>query len=130
MISWNPPTTPLPADVLNLMHLTVELVHLLYWNPVPTKGSPGEVVFVERMRRCQKYPLKRKSSDTSENSEGGIVEDKKMGKLTRSQPNFGHERKFDLPADMDLEARKEYGRALMSGPGHGMLSSLSSSHCL
>ncbi len=37
MISRNPPTIPLPADVLNLMHLTVELVPLLYWNPVSTK---------------------------------------------------------------------------------------------
>jgi hypothetical protein len=36
--SKNSPTTPLPDDVLDFMHLTVELVDLLYWKPVPTKG--------------------------------------------------------------------------------------------
>ena len=36
MISRNPPKIPLPADVLNLMHLTIELVDLLYWKPVRT----------------------------------------------------------------------------------------------
>ena len=52
-ISHNPPATPLPADVLDLMHLTVELVHLLYWKPVPTKGSPGETVFARKMSESQ-----------------------------------------------------------------------------
>jgi hypothetical protein len=82
MISQNPPAKPLPADVLSLMHLTVELVHLLYWRPVPTKGSEGEAV-------------------------------------AKSRPNLGHRfgRKFILPPDMDLETRKAYGRALMSGHG-------------
>jgi hypothetical protein len=47
MISQNPPTTPLPDDVLALMHLTIELVDLLYWKPVPTKGSPGEKLFTD-----------------------------------------------------------------------------------
>jgi hypothetical protein len=90
MISQNPPKTPLPADVLNLMHLTVELVHLLYWNPVPTQGSQGETVFAERMKN--QSARKKKA-------------------------------KFRFPANMDLEARKEYGTALMSG--HGMLPFLS-----
>jgi hypothetical protein len=50
MIKQNPPTTPLPDDVLDLMHLAVELVDLLYWKPMPTKGSPGEAVFSNTMK--------------------------------------------------------------------------------
>jgi hypothetical protein len=56
--------------------------------------------------------------------ERGIVGDEEMDKLTRSRPNLGHRKKYGFPADMDLETRKAYGRALMSG--HGMLPSLSS----
>jgi len=78
IIGLNPPTTPLPADVLDLMHLTIKLVEQLYWQPVSTKGSQGE---------------------------------------EKTKP--GHRRKFHFPDDMDLETRKEYGRALMSG--HGIL---------
>ena len=52
MVSKKPPATPLPANVLNLMHLTVELVDLLYWRPVATKGSQGEAVYIEMMK-CQ-----------------------------------------------------------------------------
>jgi hypothetical protein len=129
MISQNPPTTPLPADVLNIMHLTVELVHLLYWNPVPTKGSPGKVVFVERMKR-------RSGCSETSSSDAAMIREREMmmgdeetDELTRSQPNLGHERKFGLPADMDLEARKKYGRALMHSLCHGTLPFLSSSHC-
>jgi hypothetical protein len=95
MISEDPPTTPLPDDVLNLMELTVKLVHLLYWMPVPTKGSPGEAEFT------------------------------KMSKIPGFRSNLRHKRKYVFPADMDLEARKAYGRALMSG--HGALPYLSSS---
>ncbi len=41
MIQEHPPTTALPDDVLALMRRVVELVDLLYWVPVPTKGSKG-----------------------------------------------------------------------------------------
>lgn len=87
MINENPPPTPLPANVLALMHLTVELVDLLYWEPVPTKGSQGEALFV-----------KREKSDP---------------RIIKTHPFF--------TGEMDFEARRAYGRALMSG--HGMLPS-------
>ena len=45
MISRNPPEIPLPADVLNLMHLTIELVDLLYWRPVRTNGPETEGIW-------------------------------------------------------------------------------------
>ena len=86
MIKENPPPTPLPANVLALMHLTVELVDLLYWKPVPTKGSPGEALFVK----------KKKPSPKTIKS-------------------------YKLFKNMDFEAQRAYGRALMSG--HGMLRS-------
>lgn len=91
MITQNPPTTPLPNDVLNLMHLTVKLVDLLYWKPVPTKGSPGEPVFIKETKYHQRNLSRTRQSN----------------------------KRFDFPADMDLETRKAYGRALMSG--HGVL---------
>jgi hypothetical protein len=31
----DPPTKPLPADIINLMRRTMHLVDLLYWKPVP-----------------------------------------------------------------------------------------------
>ena len=78
MISQNPPTTPLPDDAIALMCLTIELVDLLYWRPLP--------------KDPQKRPPKR------------------------WRPNKKFQKKF---ASMDLETRKAYGRALMSG--YGML---------
>jgi hypothetical protein len=64
MISKNPPATPLD-DVLDLMHLAVELVDPIYWKPVPTNGSQGEAVFAKR----------------------GIVGVEEMDNLTRSRSN-------------------------------------------
>ena len=98
IISQTPPTTPLPANVLDLIHLTVELVDLLYWKPVPTKGSQGEAVFIKRMKHQR---------------------DEEMNTSTKSQSNLRHNRRFGLPANMDHKTRKAYGRALMSG--HGVL---------
>jgi hypothetical protein len=100
MISQNPPTTPLPDDVLDLMHLTIELVDLIYWKPVPTKGSQGEAI-VEMDKRRQRNTV-------------GEIDD-----LTRSRRSgVAIRRKF---ANMNLETRKAYGRGLMSG--HGTLPS-------
>lgn len=90
MISQTLQKKPLPADVFNLMKLTVELVHQLYWIPVPTKGSQGETSFSERMEYRR---------TTSPN------------RLSKRRAKFG------LPENMDLETRKEYGRALMNARG-------------
>jgi hypothetical protein len=50
------PTTPLPADVIHLMHRTITLVDLLYWKPVPEKGSRGEEVVAEMLASRRKNP--------------------------------------------------------------------------
>lgn len=126
MISQNPPTTPLPADVLALMHLTIALVDLLYWKPVPTKGSPGEAVLAEMVNYRRKNPQRTRRPDPVKTMERGLSEEREMvgddevDNLSGSRSNSGHRRKFCWPADTDLETRKAYGRALMSG--HGMLS--------
>jgi hypothetical protein len=60
MISQTPPRTPLPANVINLMHLTMELVDVLYWKPVPIQGSHGEPIFAEKMKYSQSVDKKRK----------------------------------------------------------------------
>lgn len=61
MIRQHPPLTPLPADVLDLMHRTIDLVNLIYWRPVPMKGTKGyeELVKVEPLLKMkgQRVPL-------------------------------------------------------------------------
>jgi hypothetical protein len=48
MIQQQPPTTAqLPDDVLVLMRRVLKLVDLLYWGPMPTKGSKGEAIRAE-----------------------------------------------------------------------------------
>ena len=71
------------------MHLTIKLVDLLYWEPVPTKGSQGEAVYFE------------------------MKKEREIAEKARFQSNFVNKKKTGLTADMDLEARKAYGRALM-----------------
>jgi hypothetical protein len=54
MISQNPPTTPLPDDAIALMHLTIELVDLIYWEPV-SKDSPKEASNRSKRRQKKKF---------------------------------------------------------------------------
>lgn len=61
MIQRLPPTTALPDDVLALMHRIIELIDLLYWAPVPKKGSKGEAILARRVL------LKRQNSEISSN---------------------------------------------------------------
>jgi hypothetical protein len=123
MISQNPPTTSLPADVLALMHLTIELVDLLYWKPVPTKGSRGEALLAKRVNTSRKNPLRTMRPDSAKTMERGSSEEREMmgddevDNLSRSRSNSGHHRKFCWTADTDIETLKAYGRALMSGHG-------------
>jgi hypothetical protein len=115
MIRQDPPT-PLPNDVLTLIHRTVELVELVYWRPVPTKGSHGEAIMVKRLARMR-HPDNgtgtdhAKSIERRSNEEREVQEDETILTLPRRR------RKLVLPADMDLQSRMAYGRALMSGHG-------------
>jgi hypothetical protein len=88
MVEATPPPTPLPDHVLSLIHRTIELVRLIYWQPTPTKGSKGERVLAQQKLAGEEVPSNRRRA-----------------------------RKFQWPDDWDLEARMAYGRALMGGPG-------------
>src|SRR5260370_29635874 len=63
MIQPNPPIVPLPDDVLNTMSRTMELMELLYWRPVPTKGSPGEKIYAEAVAYVRQTPVRGASPD-------------------------------------------------------------------
>jgi len=65
MIKVNPPSQPLPPDVISLMHRIIELVNL------PAKGSQGGQVFGDRladMRQNQRRPAGSMSSGSRSNS--------------------------------------------------------------
>lgn len=100
------PTTPLPADVINLMRRTIHLVDLLYWQPVPEPGSRGEKVVAKMLASRRKNPLERNPDQEIENP-------------SSFHPGSGRRSGLRWLADADLETRMAYGRALMSG--HGML---------
>ena len=117
MIQQHPPTTALPDDVLALMRRVVELVNLLYWVPVPTKGSKGYAILAERALLKRKNPERAGRSsqpqytETISGEEGGVKGPSKALKLSK---RF---RRLEWLASADLETRKAYGSALMSGHG-------------
>ncbi len=116
-----PPTTPLPADVINLMRRTMGLVDLLYWKPVPKKGSRGEEVMAKRLAGRRKNPQRAARSDPKTAIERESSEESMIQEPTASGSHAVLSRRSRLRwlADVDLETRMAYGRALMSG--HGML---------
>jgi len=123
MIALDPPVTPLPDDVLALMKRTTELVELLYWKPVPSRGSLGEHIMADAIgnrrrnfkRAARPDPAKtmeRVSSDETEKMEG----------VKQSSIHCERMRWF---AGEDLNSRMAYGRAVMSGHGTLLLSFIS-----
>jgi hypothetical protein len=98
MIQLHPPAIPLPDDVLTLMKRTMQLVDLIYWVPVPREGSTGEKIAA--------WIADRRRSQEDETAPG--MSPASARRWTRY-----------LMANMDLETRKAYGSAIMSG--HGML---------
>jgi len=112
-----PPTTPLPTDVINLMHRTMALVNLLYWKPAPTKGSKGEKVLAKRLCHRRQNASRAWGSGSAkpierESSEESIIEDDQEMQNPRDSHAVSNRRWL---ADVDLETRIAYGRALMSG---------------
>ena len=101
------PTTPLPADVINLMRRTMTLVDLLYWVPVPKKGSPGEAVIAERLASYQ-------NNTTTPDPTSAINQETPIPSVSRWTSCRSQIRWLK---NVDLETRKAYGSALMSGHG-------------
>ncbi|KAF8521401.1 hypothetical protein BU17DRAFT_87955 [Hysterangium stoloniferum] len=54
-IKSNPPSTPLPTDVLHLINRTLDLVKLLYWEPVLRPGTAGPAPVSRRARRSLRW---------------------------------------------------------------------------
>lgn len=116
MIQQQPPTTPLPDDVLALMRRVVELVDLLYWVPVPTEGSKGHAVQTQRlsMKRKNARSSQPQYTETTSDEEGGM---KGLPTPTEAWKLAKRSRRIDWLAFPDVESRKAYGSALMSGHG-------------
>jgi hypothetical protein len=84
--TW-PPPIPLPDAIFTLMHRTLELVDLLYWWPVSTKGSKAE--------------------DSLTPFDSWVYSRMERHELRAASSRW---------ANMDFEARRAYGTAAMSGP--------------
>ena len=124
MIQEYPPTTPLPDDVLALMRRVVELVDLLYWAPVPTKGSKGYTIVAERALLKHEKSERAGGSSQTQGTEAVSDEEGGMeGSLTPSKASKmpKRSRRLPWPADADLKTRKAYGTALLCGHGNPLL---------
>ena len=125
MIQPNPPTVPLPDDVLNTMSRTMELMELLYWRPLPTKGSPGEKIYAEAVAYGRQNPVRGARPDPTSTIERSSSEEAEMdvGEDVQSLRRIAAVR-LPWPEDADLETRMAIGRALMSGHGLFLVLSL------
>ena len=120
MVRHDPPTVPLPDHVLNLMHRTMELIHLVYWDPVPTEGSRGEKVLAERMAHRRKNPgrFARPNPEKKIEISSGDESEMDVGKdTTASGPMPKAYRGALWPEGTDQETRMAIGRSLMCGHG-------------
>ncbi|KAF8631722.1 hypothetical protein AX15_002227 [Amanita polypyramis BW_CC] len=110
------PTTSLPADVINLMYRTMNLVRLLYWKSVPEKRSRGEEVVAKRLAGWRKNPPRAKRLDPAK-AIGRVPSEDGQEMQIPSSSHVGSSRRSRLRwlADVNLETRMAYGKALMSG---------------
>jgi len=103
--------TALPDDVLALMHCVLELVNLLYWDPVPTKGSQGETIQAQLTTLNRRNPGRAGRSQPQYNEMTSGEESGEGGPPTPSKAS----KSFRQLVGLSLEERKAYGTALMSG---------------
>jgi len=105
MIQQDPPTTPLPYDVLALMSHIMELVELLFWEPAPAKGSNGEAIQLSIMRKNPERAAKASQLSYTE--------------ITSSEesPTPTVSRSVDWGAFPSVEEKIAYANALMCGHG-------------
>ena len=70
MIRLDPPPMPLPEDVANLMYRTADFIDLLYWRPVPTKGSKGEAIVARIQDGRRRNDRRAARADPAVSTEG------------------------------------------------------------
>jgi hypothetical protein len=96
----------------------------LYWVPVPAKGSKGYTILAERALLKRKNPERAGRSsqlqctETTSDEEGGMEGSQTPRKAWKMSKRS---RRLDWLADVDVETRKAYGSALMSGHGTPLL---------
>jgi hypothetical protein len=100
------PLIPLPSDILNLMHRTVELVELIYWKPFPEKGTKGHDILAQNRKWAAK-DLGDSDSDTSNNC--NIDMDDSGDIRTRARLHAQLERVYGA----DTKTRKAYFSSMM-----------------
>jgi hypothetical protein len=111
MVHTKPPPTPLPTHVLSLMDRTLELIRLLYWWPVSAKSSSKE-----------EGPSDEEGSSEEEGMDKEETDSWVCSRQAREKRRKRHANLDSLWKDMDVNARRAYGRDAMSG--YGMLSFL------
>ncbi|KAF8899777.1 hypothetical protein CPB84DRAFT_1680960 [Gymnopilus junonius] len=111
MIAYHPPPTPLPNDVLTLMHRVIELVRLLYWTPDlqgHPEGTRGNSVRTGRPTRTQHIEVSSGEESESSNESGTTVEEN----VPRTPTHVRRRSSKWLP-NADAETRRAYGTSLM-----------------
>ena len=102
-INQRTPRRSLPNDVLDLLHLTVQLVDLLYWKPVPREGSDGEALSAQRIESRRRNPPRSARPDPA---------------MMVIETGSSEAREIDGLGDiMDVETRQAFVLALMSDHG-------------
>lgn len=102
------------------MRPVIGLIDLLYWAPVPRKGSRGEAILAKSVLPQRKNPGRAGRSSQPQYNEATSGEESDTKTPPGSWKVSGRSRWLDWSTD--LEERKVYGAELMSG--HGILSSL------
>ncbi len=118
------PLVPLPADAQSLMRRTIELVKLLYWNPLPREGTPGENI------RAQSLTHRRRNEPRAARPQQSLVdleiesdtERENEASNTMQVPSSSWTTKWDRERiewllNSDPETCQAWGTALMAGYG-------------
>jgi hypothetical protein len=115
MVHEDPPITPLAEDVLSLMHRTIDLVKLIYWRPLPRKGTEGYKILAEIQQAYLINTGLSKELDVEDN-DNLVLTQTSVRTLARSYSRIEH------LLDGDLEEQRDNISALMSA--HCMYPSL------
>lgn len=121
----------LPADVMDLIHKTINLVDLIYWKPEPRPGTQGYEIYMQRFDSARRNDTRkarpgnlRESSDEDKAASDDAMNSSGSDSGTEYAHNRSQgsrRREFSFPEGASLERRREIASLLMSG--HGRLSS-------
>ncbi|KAF8817287.1 hypothetical protein BYT27DRAFT_7153441 [Phlegmacium glaucopus] len=104
-----PPPLPLLTDVMTLIHLTLELVKLIYWDPAVRPNTYAAQIF-------DTYPLpapEPQPMSPPSDAEMGRTDDEREEEVPILRAHRAAIRR--LAAGTTLEERRDYGQYLLSG---------------